>query len=181
METPRQSPGEAFGGFGKRTHSVQSFLAGSSWFVRALPRLGRATVGDGVDPRFREKLLLTVTAANECRYCVRAHTSLADAAGVDDETVARLLESDVDGAVPPAERPALLFALRYAETDGAPDRELLAALEDAHEPAVVTDIVALVRAMHFLNLLGNSVDVGLYAVERRIRRGLRRARASCPV
>jgi AhpD family alkylhydroperoxidase len=180
MEKSGSSPRETAERFHKRTFSLQSFLAGSSGFVRSLPRLVRATLTNRVDDQFREKILLTVTAANDCRHCLRVHASMASTVGIDDETIDRILESDIEAAVAEAEQPALLFALRYAETDGSPDPQMLAAVEAAYDPATVADVVAYTRAMHFANLLGNTVDAGVFAIERRIERGLRHARKRCP-
>ena len=167
-------------GLHKRTLSIRSFLAGSSWFVRNLPRLTRAKLTNRDDNRFREQILLAVTAANDCRYCARVHTSVASLVGVDDETIDRILESDIEAAVSEAEQPALLFAMHYAETSGNPDPDMLAAVEAAYDPATAADIVAFTQAMHFANLLGNTVDAGMYAIERRIDRGLHSAGKRCP-
>ena len=163
----------------RRTFSAQSFREGSWWFLRNLPRLVRASRSDRVGDQFREKILLTVTAANECRYCVRVHTSVASAVGIDDETIDRLLETDVEGAVLEFEKPALRFALHYAETDGDPDPALLAAVEDAYDPATVADIVAFTRAMHLANLLGNTVDAAGSLLDQRLEGGLGHARERC--
>lgn len=181
MEKSGPPSRESVEGFRKRRHSIRSFLAGSSWVVRNLPRLVRATRTNRVDDRFREKILLAVTAANECRYCARFHTSMASSVGVDDETIDRILDADIEAAVLESEQPALLFALHYAETDGDPDPRMLAAVEAAYDPATAADIVAFTRAMHFANVLGNTVDAGVCTIERRLGRGLRRARTRCPV
>lgn len=174
-------PGESIEGFHKRTHSVQSFLAGSSWFVRNLPRLASATRTNRVDARFREKIMLAVTAANECRYCARFHTSVASSVGIDDDTIDRILDADIEAAVLESEQPALLFALHYAETDGDPDPNVLAAVEAAYDPATAADVVTFTRAIHFANLLGNTVDAGVSTIDDRIDRGRRRARKRCPI
>lgn len=180
MEKSGPSPGEAAEEFRKRTLSIQSFLAGSSWFVRNLPRLIRATLTNRVDDQFREKILLAVTAANDCRYCARVHASVASNAGIEDETIDRILKSDIDGAVSEAEKPALLFALHYAETDGNPAPNMLAAVEAAYDPTTAADIVVFTRAMHFANLLGNTVDACVHAIENQIVLALREARTRCP-
>ncbi|MDG5776643.1 carboxymuconolactone decarboxylase family protein [Haloarculaceae archaeon H-GB2-1] len=181
MEKRELSQSETDGGFRKRTLSVHSLLVGSSWFVRNLPRLVEATYANRVDDRLREKILLTVSAANECRYCARVHGSVASVVGIDDETIDRILDSNVEAAVSEAEQPALLFALHYAETDGDPAPNVREAMEAAYDPATAADIVAFTRAMHVANLLGNTVDAGVSAVERRIDRALRHARTRCPI
>ena len=129
----------------------------------------------------REKILLTVTAANECRYCARAHASSASLVGINDETIDRILSLDIEAAVSEVEQPALLFAQQYAETDGNPDPEMLAAVEAAYGPATAADVVAFTRAMHFANLLGNTVDASVNTIRRRIDRRLRYARKRCPI
>ena len=168
-------------GFQKRTLSIRSFLASSWWFATNLPRLARATLTSRIDDQFREKILLAVTAANDCRYCARFHTATASLVGVDDETIDRILATDIETAVSDAERPALLFALHYADTDGTPSPELVTALEAAYEPKTAADIVALTRAMHLANLLGNTVDATAYHTERRIDGALTDARQRCPI
>lgn len=181
MGTLRPSPAETVEGFHRRTFSVRSFLAGSSWFVRNLPRLAEATLSDRVDDQFREKILLAVTAANECRYCLRVHTSVAGSVGIDEETIDRILATDIEAAVSESERPALLFGLHYAETDGEPDLDVLAAVEAAYGPATAADILVFTRAMHLANLLGNTVDAGIWTLDRRLGRRLRLVRARCPL
>lgn len=181
MDKPDPSSRDPTREFRKRTHSLQSFLAEGSWVVWNLPRLGRATLTNRVDGQFREKLLLAVTTANDCRYCVQFHGSVAGIVGIDDETIGRIQDADIEAAVSEAEQPALLFGLQYAETDGHPTPDMLAALEAAYDPTTVADIVAFTRAMHFANLLGNTVDVGVFAIEHRLARGFGRARERCPL
>ena len=79
------------------------------------------------------------------------------------------------------EQPALLFALHYAETDGNPAPDMLTALEAAYDPATAADIITVTRAMHFANLLGNTVDAGVHTIGNRIERGLHHARNRCPI
>ena len=163
-------------GFRKTTFTVRSFLPGVARFVGNLPRLVLARRADRVDDAFAEKLMLAVTAVNECQYCTRYHSDLALEAGVDEETVARILEDDVGSAVDDGELPALAFAQRYAETDENPGKSAVVGLRDAYGPATAGDVQAFVRAIYFGNLLGNSYDatrIALGTHTRRTRRLLR--------
>jgi AhpD family alkylhydroperoxidase len=162
-------------GFRKRTFTRATFPTHLAGFVRAVPRLVRATRADRVDDAFAEKLLLAATAANDCRHCARFHSRLARDRGVARETVARILERDVERAVPDDELPALAFAQRYAESDGSPGEAAVTELFDAYGAATARDVLAYVRAIHFANLAGNSFDWFLFSVDRhagRLRRSV---------
>ena len=156
------------GEFRKKTFTVSSLKESAVRLGRALPRLVRARRADRVDDAFAEKIMLSTTAVNECQYCTRFHTSLARETGVDVETIERILESDIDAAVDTDERPALLFAQRYAEADGDPSTEARNALRTAYDRETAADIRAFVHAIYFGNLLGNSYDAARFAVARRV-------------
>lgn len=148
-------------GFRKRHWTLGECLTGAVGMLQDTPAVVDALRADRVDPALREKILLAVTAVNDCRYCERAHTSLADRAGVDDATVDSILAHDVDGAVGDHERPALLFARAYAEAEGEPAPEEVAALRDAYGEAMAADVRAFVRAIYRANLAGNTLDAWL--------------------
>ncbi|MEF8785741.1 MAG: carboxymuconolactone decarboxylase family protein [Haloarculaceae archaeon] len=137
--------------------------------MQNLPRLIRAKRADRVSDQFAEKIMLAVTAVNECQYCSRYHTSLAQETGVDRETITSILESDVESAVDDGELPALLFAQRYAETKENPGRDAVAELQRTYGEETSADIQAFIRAIYFGNLLGNTYDGVRFALARRVR------------
>ncbi|RLM56707.1 carboxymuconolactone decarboxylase family protein [Halobellus sp. Atlit-31R] len=159
--------------FTKKRYTPRTFAAGTVQFVHNLPRLVRAKRADRVSDQFAEKIMLAVTAVNECQYCTRYHTDLAESTGVDEETIDRILESDIDGAVADAERTALLFAQAYAEADEDPDPEAVAELRTEYGPETAADVTAFVRAIYFGNLLGNSYDALKFGARQYARRGRR--------
>jgi AhpD family alkylhydroperoxidase len=161
-------------GFRKKTFTVSSFYESAMRLGRALPQLARARRGDRVDDAFAEKIMLSTTAINECQYCTRFHTSLAREAGIDQATIDQILESDVEAAVDDAERPALVFAQRYAEADGNPGPDARAALREAYDPKTAADIRAFVHAIYFGNLLGNTYDAARLTISKRTRATRRR-------
>ncbi|WP_331456999.1 carboxymuconolactone decarboxylase family protein, partial [Haloferax profundi] len=97
--------------------------------------------------------MLAVTAVNECQYCTRFHTDLALDVGVESEVISDILESDIGAAVGADERPALVFAQRYAETDESPGEEAITELVAEYGPQTAADILAFIRAIYFGNLL----------------------------
>ncbi|WP_254522478.1 carboxymuconolactone decarboxylase family protein [Natrinema caseinilyticum] len=143
-----------------------------------MPRLVRAKRADRVSEQFAEKIMLAVTAVNECQYCTRYHTDLARETGVDRETIAQILENDVGSAVDDGELPALQFAQRYAETDENPGPDALAALRDEYGRDTAADILAFIRAIYFGNLLGNTYDAVRFALAKRAQAGRRCLRSA---
>lgn len=188
-------PGAAGDGFQKKHYTPRSFLVGAVRFVQNIPRLVRAKRADRVSDQFAEKIMLAVTAVNECQYCTRYHSDLARETGMDQETIDSILESDINAAVDDEERPALVFAQQYAEANEDPDAAAVAALREAYGPATAADVMAFVRAIYFGNLAGNTYDAVRFAVGRRVSRGrrslgraaagaervLERIRERCPV
>jgi AhpD family alkylhydroperoxidase len=169
MTTAEQSSPGDVGEFRKTAFSPRSLLVGTGRFVRNLPAIFAARRADRVSTQFVEKIMLATTAVTECRYCTRFHTEVARGAGVEDAVIDDILAQDVGAAVDATERPALLFAQRYAETQAEPGEEAVAALVDAYGEATAADIQAYVRAIYFANLLGNSVDAVLFAVRDAVR------------
>lgn len=157
------------GEFRKKTFTVQSLIRGTVHFIQNLPRLVRAKRANRVSDQFAEKIMLAVTAVNECQYCTRYHTDLAQETGVGPETITSILESDIESAVDDDERPALLFAQRYAETNESPGRKAVRELQRAYGEETAADILAFIRAIYFGNLLGNTYDGVRFALARRVR------------
>jgi len=124
--------------------------------VRA-PELSTARRGGRVSPAFAERIMLAVTAVNQCRYCSYGHTRMALQAGLTEEEIQLLLDGHVD-FIDPDEAPALFFAQHVAESGGRPDRAAVERLVETYGPRKARDIQAYVRMITFGNLIGNTVD-----------------------
>jgi AhpD family alkylhydroperoxidase len=111
----------------------------------------------GIPRTTSEKLMLTVTAVNECRYCSYAHTRLALRSGVTPEEVELLLGGEI-GTASPFEAPALFFAQHYAATDGRPDPDLVQGLTATYGAGAAAQILAQIRMISLANLAGNTFD-----------------------
>lgn len=145
--------------FRKKSFTLQTFFSGTRRLVRTLPALARAKYAARVSDQLAEKIMLAITAVTDCQYCTRFHTSVARDIGIDESTIADILDRDIRTAVGADERPALLFAQQYAETDEKPGEEAISALVDQYGPEMAADILAFSRAIYWANLLGNSADV----------------------
>lgn len=106
---------------------------------------------------FRERIMLTVTEVNGCRYCQYAHARMALKAGLSRDEIDQLAEGAFHDC-PPEDVPALLYAQHWAEADGNPDLE---ARKKVIETYGQPKTEAMELAMHMIrmgNLLGNTFD-----------------------
>lgn len=123
----------------------------------------RAVMRGGIDPAFRERLMLAVTGVNDCRYCSYAHARMALTAGLSPDDVAGLSKGEFAGA--PAEQvPALLYAQHWADTHASPDPEVRRELIRSHGVGKVRDIELLLHLIRTANLMGNSFDYLLHRI-----------------
>lgn len=67
-------------------------LATSPVALRAYTALGEILDDGTLTPAERQVVLLTISVVNRCRYCVGAHTALAQRAGVADDVVEAIRE-----------------------------------------------------------------------------------------
>jgi AhpD family alkylhydroperoxidase len=131
--------------------------------TRSLPVLIRALARPSVPKSLREKLMLEVTAVNECRYCQWGHTYLAVSQGVPIEEINQILGHQNEALVArdEAEAAAILFAQHYAERREDYDAAAMEDLRRYYTPEQANEILAYLRAITLGNLTGNSLDAAL--------------------
>ena len=113
-----------------------------------------------ISPSFSERIMLAVTAVNDCRYCSYGHARRALKCGVTPEEIELLLSGDV-GHVPVDEAPAILFAQHYAESGGSPDPDAVRALAETYGRRIAQGILFRIRMITLGNLMGNTFDAVL--------------------
>ncbi len=118
-----------------------------------------------ISPALRERLMLTVTAINRCRYCAAFHGYVAQLSGLPPEEVRRLLDGDVATA-PAADLPALLYARQWAEAGGKASPELQGQLATIYGEEQARAIERALRMIWIGNLLGNTWDALLFRCSR---------------
>ncbi len=121
----------------------------------------RSTMRGSLDPAFRERLMLVVTAVNGCRYCSYAHARQALSEGIPEEEIAMLGERAFHGS-PTEEVPALLYAQHWAESDGDPDPAARASVVERYGEERLASIEIVLRMIRMGNLLGNTFDYLIY-------------------
>ncbi len=121
----------------------------------------RAQRHGAVAPALRERLMLVVTAVNQCRYCAVFHTRAARLSGLAPDEVALLLGGQLQHA-PAAEMPALVYAHAWAAADGAPARGSYAQLVAIYGPEAAAGMERVLQVIRIGNLLGNTADYLLF-------------------
>ena len=150
--------------FKKRTYgSIREFFADLCFPIRHRKRLSELKSRELIAPAFRERLMLTVTAVEGCRYCSYFHARQALKSGVTQEEIGQLLSGDVDNC-PEEEALAVIYAQHWAESNANPDPEAVLKLQETYgvEKAEAIDLV--LRMIRLGNLAGNSFDYLLYRI-----------------
>jgi AhpD family alkylhydroperoxidase len=119
--------------------------------------------GETLDPAFRERLMLAVTAVNDCRYCSYAHTRRALEEGISQEEIKALATGAFDGC-PPEQVEALCYAQHWAEANGRPDPAARARVLERYGERKLDAIELALRMIRVGNLSGNTLDCFLYYV-----------------
>ena len=111
-------------------------------------------------PRLREQIALVVAEANQCGYCIAAHTALGKAAGLTEEETraARRADSAVE-----KERVALDFAYQLVQERGIVadadfERVRQAGYTDGEIAEIVANVALNLFTNYFNHVAGTEVD-----------------------
>ncbi len=116
-----------------------------------------------LSPAFQERLMLSVTAVNGCRYCSYFHSKQALKSGMSPEEIQQLLSGDIDNC-PADEAVAIIYAQHWAESNAHPDQEAEAKLRQTYGNEKADAINIMLRMIRLGNLSGNSWDYFLYRI-----------------
>jgi AhpD family alkylhydroperoxidase len=143
--------------------SLRKVLTDTRSALSQRDKIRSAMRGEGLDPSFRERLMLVVTGVNGCRYCSYVHAREALVEGISQDEVKALGESMFAGS-PPEEVPALLYAQHWAESDGKPDPTVRERIGKQYGSDVLERIEAVLLVIRMGNLMGNTMDYVLYRI-----------------
>jgi AhpD family alkylhydroperoxidase len=144
--------------FSKRTFDLLLLVRSLVSAIVHLPVFIAALLFPSTSRALREKVMLAVTAVNDCRYCSYVHTGLALANGVDLDELRQLLDRATFGEVDERDAVAALFAQHFAETVRHPSPSARAALARQFNAYQRLEIMAYIHAIYLANLFGNSFD-----------------------
>ncbi len=117
--------------------------------------------GGSLDPAFRERLMLAVTAVNGCRYCSYYHARQALVVGIPSEEADALAAGVMDGC-PPEQLPAVLYAQHWAESDARPDPMARQRVVDLYGAQTMEAIELALHTIRMGNMAGNTFDYVLH-------------------
>ncbi len=118
----------------------------------------RRTMRETISSDFRERLMMTVTEVNGCRYCRDFHLKKSLESGVSEAELAELLEGRIPEDTPPDEYAALAYTQYWAENDARPEAEVVQNLVETYGQEKVDAIHIVLRMIRMGNLSGNLLD-----------------------
>lgn len=146
--------------FKKRSFSFGSFIRVSQAAVKSIPKMARIMRTQSLSSKLIEKLMLSVTSVNGCRYCSWFHSAQAVKTGISLEEISQLMEFDL-GACTEEEALACAYAQHFAETEGNTEKAVTLRLIKEFGAEKTRDIIAVIQMITFGNLWGNSIDAFL--------------------
>ncbi|TWU64730.1 Carboxymuconolactone decarboxylase family protein [Crateriforma conspicua] len=150
---------EIFQGVKKKMGMVPNIIATmaqSPAVANAYLSFSGALAGGALPAPVRERIALVTGQANECGYCLSAHTLLGKGAGLSDEEVLRARQGT---ASEPKEAAAVQFAQKLVEQRGNVSDEDVQALRDAgYDDGQIGEIVANVALNIFTNYFNHVAD-----------------------
>lgn len=148
--------------FDRRTYqNLSAFVTDLKKIMAKRDQMKPLMRGEVIDPAFRERLMLAVTAVNRCRYCSYAHARQALVNGISKEEIGALQDGVFENC-PKAELPALLYAQHWAETRGKIEPTARTQIIEEYNEETVNAIDLTLQTIQMGNLLGNTLDYFLY-------------------
>ena len=147
----------------RRYRGIAEFGGDIAYVARHLRAASSLTLGRGLTPTFRERLMLVVTSVNQCRYCAAFHTGVARTAGISHDEIKAVLAGVVDDC-PEHEALALAYARNWAENDGRSDPVIRQQVVDYYGPATAHYIDVTLRMIRIGNLTWNTIDAVAHRV-----------------
>ena len=111
---------------------------------------------------FRERLMMTVTEVNGCRYCRDFHLKESLKSGVSEAELAEILEGRIPEDTPADEYQALAYAQHWAENEKKPDPEIWDNLVANYGQEKAEAIQLILQMIWMGNLAGNLADYLLF-------------------
>ncbi len=148
--------------FNKRLYpNLKEFFHDLGYVFKRTDKMKTLMRGEVIDATFRERLMMAVTEVNGCRYCAYYHSQQALAAGVGSDELAQIAEMSFESS-PEKQRPALLYAQHWAESNAHPDPDAWTCMRGSYSPEELEMIELSLYVIRMGNLMGNLADYLLF-------------------
>jgi AhpD family alkylhydroperoxidase len=142
----------------KRRYTSPEQVARDAWQItRRFWLIPAALLGGNVSHAFRERIMMVITAVNQCAACSYVHSRAALLSGVTEEELEIILSGSVESS-DECEIQGLLFAQHWAENDGRADVEMRRKLVEYYGERTTDCIEVVAHAIRMGNLTGNSIE-----------------------
>ncbi|MDC7226414.1 MAG: carboxymuconolactone decarboxylase family protein [Spirochaetales bacterium] len=123
---------------------------------RTMSGMRRIPKNERIAAEFSERIMLAVTAVNQCAYCSFLHTQTALEKGVQLDQIHQILEGEI-GSFSDEEIPAVLYGQHYAETKGNVSAAAREKFISAYGASRAGHIEGYIMSVCFGNLCSNTV------------------------
>ena len=121
-----------------------------------LPFIGAVYGPSSVGERLKEIVILRVSSAHGCRYCVETHSRVAAGMGFSEAEVSALRG---DGSVPPGWSPAEQAVFAFSGLIASRPESAVAALEGRFPEHQVVELVTVAATTVFLNRYASALGL----------------------
>lgn len=136
--------------------NIMKTMAHSPAVLEAYLSFSGAMAHSSLPATLREQIALAVGEANQCHYCVAAHTALGKKAGL---TETQILESRGGKSSDPKTNAAIQFARKVVESRAqVTDGDVVRLRETGYGDAQIAEIVAAVSLNIFTNYFNHVAD-----------------------
>ena len=111
---------------------------------------------NGMNFKFKERIMLAVTEVNGCQMCSFVHTKLALKAGLTNDDIQELLAGDLEG-VPKEQSLGVLFSKDYAYNKETIDKAFYQKLEATYNVRTARAILGVTEMITMTNGMGLSL------------------------
>ena len=143
--------------FTKNSYTFRRFLKDIIRFIRNFSQVKSAFTSERISKQFAERIMLAVTAVNDCEYCIYGHSGSSLKSGVVEEDVLSIMNFEYN-ASSLDEIVALNFAKQYAETNNKPPKKAYDDLVNYYGLEKVNDILVFIHIVSLGNYLGNTIE-----------------------
>ena len=138
------------------TPNIIRIMANSPAVLQAYLEFGAALEKGVLSSKLREKIALTVSEVNGCKYCLAAHSAIGRSLGLSEESI---LDSRRSSSISKRDEVALQFTRKLVNKRGVMDDNDISGLYDVgYDDGEIAEIVANVTITIFTNYFNHVAE-----------------------